>query len=82
MSPSNFSLNKIIEIAECHDIQFQLEVEDAGGSDGNSLQRSPYPWDWCFVGAAEDHVHSPNEKVHKKDINSMVDLYKVLMQKL
>ncbi|MDB4250873.1 hypothetical protein N9815_00935 [Flavobacteriales bacterium] len=64
------------------EINFQLEVEDAGGSDGNELQKSNYPWDWCFVGAPEDHVHSPNEKVHKADIQSMVDLYTVLLKEL
>ena len=53
-----------------------------GGSDGNALQKSDYPWDWCFVGAPEDNVHSPDEKVHKKDIQSMLDLYKKLMKKL
>ena len=41
-----------------------------------------YPWDWCFVGAAEQNVHTPNEKVHKKDITGMIDLYKVLMKEL
>ena len=48
-----------------------VEVENAGGSDGNGLQKSDYPWDWCFVGAPEDNAHSPDEKVHKKDIQSM-----------
>ena len=76
------SLNKILDIARKSEIPFQLEVEDAGGSDGNELQKSNYPWDWCFVGAPEDNVHSPNEKVHKKDISSMVNLYKQLLKKL
>ena len=80
--PRKSYINKIVEIAIQAKIPFQLEVEDAGGSDGNGLQKSDYPWDWCFVGAPEDHVHSPNEKVHKADINSMVELYKVLMEKL
>ena len=80
--PRKLFVNKIIDIANNSNIKYQLEVEDAGGSDGNELQKSNYPWDWCFVGAPENNVHSPNEKVHKKDINSMVDLYKVLMQKL
>ena len=80
--PRKSYINKIVEIAIQAKIPFQLEVEDAGGSDGNGLQKSDYPWDWCFVGAPEDHVHSPNEKVHKADIHSMVELYKVLMEKL
>ena len=80
--PRRSYVNKIFEIARKTNIPFQLEVEDAGGSDGNVLQKSDYPWDWCFVGAPEDNVHSPDEKVHKKDIQSMLDLYKELMKKL
>ena len=80
--PRKSYVNKIVQIATESNIPFQLEVEDAGGSDGNALQKSDYPWDWCFVGAPEDNVHSPDEKVHKKDIQSMLDLYKELMKKL
>ena len=80
--PRKSFINKVIAIAKKTDIKFQLEVEDSGGSDGNELQKSNYPWDWCFVGAPEDHVHSPNEKVHKADIQSMVDLYTVLLKEL
>ena len=74
--------NKIIDIATKSKIPFQLEVEDAGGSDGNNLQKSDYPWDWCFIGAPEDNVHSPNEKVNKKDIDSMINLYKKILEEI
>lgn len=80
--PRRSYVNKIIAIAKKNKLTHQLEVEASGGSDGNSIQRSPYPIDWCFVGAPEDHVHTPDEKVHKKDIESMVKLYKVLMEEL
>lgn len=80
--PRRSYVNKIIDIAKKNKLEFQLEVEGTGGSDGKELQMAEYPWDWCFVGAAEQFVHSPDEKVHKKDIQSMIDLYKVLMQKL
>lgn len=80
--PRRSYINKIIKLAKKSEVPFQLEVENAGGSDGNALQRSPYPIDWCFIGAPEDNVHSPNEKVHKKDITSMLDLYKYLMKSL
>ena len=80
--PRKSYVNRVIEIAHSSGIPFQLEVERAGGSDGNELQKSDYPWDWCFVGAPEDNVHSPDEKVHKKDIESMVSLYKELMKNL
>ena len=80
--PRKSYIKKVIAIAKKSDINFQLEVEDSGGSDGNELQKSNYPWDWCFVGAPEDNVHSQNEKVHKSDINSMVNLYKILLKEL
>jgi putative aminopeptidase FrvX len=80
--PRRSFVNKIIAIARESEIPFQLEVEDSGGSDGNELQKSTFPWDWCFVGAPEDYVHSPDEKVHKDDITSMVRLYKELIRKL
>ena len=80
--PRRSYVNKIIELAKESKIPYQLEVESSGGSDGNQLQKSPYPFDWCFIGAPEDNVHSPDEKVHKKDIQAMVDLYRYLMEHL
>jgi putative aminopeptidase FrvX len=80
--PRRSYLERIIAIAKKSKIPFQLEVEGAGGSDAKELQMSENPWDWCFVGAPEDHVHTPDEKVHKKDIQSMVDMYNVLMEEL
>lgn len=80
--PRRVYLNRIIDIAKKSNINYQLEVESAGGSDGNNLQMSDSPIDWCFVGAAEANVHSPDEKVHKSDIASMLTLYQVLMKKL
>ena len=80
--PRRSYVNEIISIAKNSDIPYQLEVESSGGSDGNEIQNSPYPIDWCFIGAAEQNVHSPDEKVHKKDIKAMVSLYKLLMERL
>lgn len=80
--PRRSYVNKIISLAKKCKIPYQLEVEGSGGSDGNVLQRSAYPIDWCFVGAAEDHVHTPNEKVHKADIKGMLDLYSYLMKNM
>ena len=77
--PRKSYVDKIIDLAKDSEVPYQLEVESSGGSDGNQLQKSPFPIDWCFIGAPEDHVHSPNEKVHKKDIQSMLDLYRYLM---
>uniref|UniRef100_UPI0040483662 M20/M25/M40 family metallo-hydrolase n=1 Tax=Roseivirga sp. TaxID=1964215 RepID=UPI0040483662 len=80
--PRRSYVEKIIEIADKSGIDYQIEVEGAGSSDGRELQLSPYPFDWCFVGAPEDHVHSPDEKVHKHDIVCMIALYQELMKTL
>jgi putative aminopeptidase FrvX len=77
--PRRSFLNRIIELAKESTIQYQLEVESAGGSDGSALQKSDLAFDWCFIGAAEDNVHSPDELVAKYDIMCMVELYKYLM---
>jgi putative aminopeptidase FrvX len=80
--PRQSYLRKIIGIAETNKIPFQLEVEDAGGSDGTVLQYSPGVWDWCFIGPPEINYHTPNEKVWKVDIDAMTNLYKILMKDL
>ncbi|MGK7392555.1 MAG: M20/M25/M40 family metallo-hydrolase [Candidatus Cyclobacteriaceae bacterium M2_1C_046] len=75
-------IDKIMRVAKQHQIDIQLEVESGGSSDGREVHQSPYPVDWCFIGAPEEHVHSPDEKVHKYDIECMIELYKVLMREL
>lgn len=80
--PRRQFVDRIINVARKSGIPFQLEVEASGGSDGAMIQRSSLPIDWCFIGAAEDNVHSPDETVHKDDIRSMIDLYKILMETL
>ena len=82
MIPRRSYVNKIIEIAINNKLSYQLEVEGSGGSDAKELQMAENVWDWCFVGAAEQFVHTPNEKVHKKDIEGMIHLYNALMKNL
>lgn len=78
--PRRSYLNQIIQLAKESGVQFQLEVESSGGSDGSMLQRSELMHDWCFIGAPELGAHSPHEVVAKKDITSMLDLYRYLMK--
>ena len=80
--PRRVFLDRIISLAKESNVKFQLEVESAGGSDGGVLQKSDLPIDWCFIGAPEDNVHSPDEKVYKSDIEAMVCLYQYLMKHL
>jgi putative aminopeptidase FrvX len=76
--PRRKFINQIIAFADASKIPYQLEVEGSGGSDGTELQKIPLPIDWCFIGAAETNVHTPREKVHKKDIEYMLEMYKYL----
>jgi putative aminopeptidase FrvX len=80
--PRKSFLNRIISLAEKSGIPFQLEIEGQGSSDGREIQFSPYAIDWCFIGAAEDNVHTPYEKVSLKDLESMVLMYKYLFSNL
>ena len=80
--PRRVFTDRICTLARESKVSFQLEVEHAGGSDGTAIQSSPYPIDWCFIGAPESHVHSPLEKVHKHDIDAMLELYQYLMDRL
>lgn len=80
--PRKIFLDKIIGLAERSGIPYQLEVEAVGGSDGREIQFSPYAIDWCFIGAPEDQVHSPNEKVALKDLEAMIEMYRFLLANL
>ena len=80
--PRRAYVDRIRAIAAQSGVPHQLEVEGSGGSDAKELQHAAAPWDWCFVGAPEDHVHTPNELVDKRDIASMLALYQVLMREL
>jgi putative aminopeptidase FrvX len=80
--PRQSYVRRIISIAEKHNIPHQLEVEKAGGSDGNALQDSSYAWDWGFIGPVEDNYHCPGEKVAKEDIEGTVKLYAALIEEL
>lgn len=82
MLPRKTFLDKIIKLAKKSGVEYQLEVESAGGSDGSSLQKSELLIDWCFIGAGEDNVHTCNEIVSKYDIICMVEMYRYLMKKL
>jgi putative aminopeptidase FrvX len=80
--PRKKFIDRIIQLVQQSGIPFQLEVEAYGGSDGREVQFSPYAIDWCFIGAAEDLVHSPDEKVSLRDLESMVQVYQYLLKAL
>lgn len=80
--PRQSFVREIAALAKKNGCAFQYEVEASGGSDAKELQMAAYPWDWSFIGTPIDHVHSPDEKAHKKDLEGMIALYRLLMKKL
>jgi putative aminopeptidase FrvX len=80
--PRKSFTDRLVALAAESKVPFQLEVEGSGGSDGTELQRSPWPFDWCFIGAPELNAHTPHEQVHKNDIDAMLRLYQWLMPRL
>lgn len=80
--PRKKFIDRVVHLAEKCGIPYQLEVEGIGASDGREVQFAPYAIDWCFVGAPEDNVHTPFEKVSLFDLGCMVELYKELMRHL
>jgi putative aminopeptidase FrvX len=80
--PRRSYINRIIEICQKNNVEYQLEVESTGGSDGSTIQKSHLPIDWCFIGAPEDHVHTNRETVYKSDIYSMIEIYSLLLNHL
>ena len=80
--PRKLFIDNINAIAALSQVPYQREVEAGGSSDGRELQTSPYPIDWCFVGAPIHGAHTPHEKVNKKDVKSMIELYKKLFEAL
>ena len=80
--PRKKFIDRIVTLAAESGIPCQLEVEGSGSSDGREIHHSPYPIDWCFIGAPESNVHSPNETVYLSDLYAMINMYQYLMKKL
>jgi putative aminopeptidase FrvX len=77
--PRKAYLNRILDLADKSGIPYQLEVEAHGSSDGREIQLSPYPMDWCFIGAPEENAHSYREKMAYFDLECMIKMYQYLM---
>lgn len=80
--PRQRFLSRVLALAETSGRRFQREIEDSGGSDGASLDRSGVPMDWVFVGAPEHDPHTARERVHVGDLQSMAGLLVHLVEGL
>lgn len=82
MAPRQAFLERVLELSEASGVSFQHELEDGGGSDGHSLERSGYPVDWVFIGAPEKASHTPKSEARVSDLRGMADLYAHLVEGL
>lgn len=80
--PRRSYTNRVLEIASETGIDYQIEIQSSGGSDGTYLQKSEMLIDWCFIGPAQENPHTAEETVSKHDIDCTVKLYEELMRKL
>ncbi len=79
--PTRKWLLEIKNFLETNSINYQLEIADFGSSDGGYIHTSPYPIQWCFLGIACQHYHSPNEIIQLSDVKLMKDAIKLLFNK-
>lgn len=80
--PRRSFVNFIQHEAQKSGVKWQVEVESSGSSDGREINSSPYPIDWCFIGAPQTAPHSSSEKLYIDDLESMINFYRHLFKAL
>lgn len=72
---ANHKLNRHLrEIAERHEIPYQLEVLPSGGQDGGAMQQARGGAYATAISVPTRYVHTPNEMAWKSDIEAAVTL--------
>ena len=61
-------------VAETRDIEHQLEVLPAGGTDTGSLQRAGGATPAGAISVPTRYLHTPTECVHEADLEAVIDL--------
>lgn len=65
---------RIREVAEGEDIDYQIEVLPAGGTDTGGLQRSSGATPVGAISTPTRYLHTPTESVHVADVEAVIDL--------
>ncbi|MFO7926636.1 MAG: M42 family metallopeptidase [Halobacteriota archaeon] len=65
---------RIREVAEDRDIEYQLEVLPAGGTDTGGLQRAGGARPAGAISVPTRYLHTPTESVHHGDVAATIDL--------
>ena len=80
--PNPQFLRNITDILTKNKLDVQAEIRKTGKSDFSRLLLTPYNFEMCYIGCPVSHKHSSNEKIYKKDIINMFEVYTKLMRSL
>lgn len=72
--PNRKLIAHLKEIAETHQIPFQLEILPRGGTDAGAFQRAAEGVVTCTISIPSRYVHTTNEMCSKSDIQACIDL--------
>jgi endoglucanase len=67
-------VEKLKQIAKKHNIPYQMEVLIYGGTDARGYQGTKSGIPSATVSIATRYIHTPNEMVHKNDVEATIQL--------
>jgi putative aminopeptidase FrvX len=71
----------MVETAKAEGIRYQMEVLEAGGTDGRAIQMTRAGVPAGCISIACRYIHSPSEMVDKRDVESAIKLLVALLSK-
>jgi endoglucanase len=74
-------VNWMVETAKKEGIPYQMEVLEAGGTDGRAIQMTRAGVPAGCISIACRYIHSPSEMVDKKDVEAAIKLLVALLSK-
>ncbi|ANQ53321.1 aminopeptidase [Thermosipho sp. 1063] len=67
-------VNVLRDLAEKYNIPYQMEVLIYGGTDARGYQNTKAGIPSATISIATRYIHTPNEMVHKKDVEATIEL--------
>jgi endoglucanase len=74
-------VNWMVETAKAEGIPYQMEVLEAGGTDGRAIQMTRAGVPAGCISIACRYIHSPSEMVDKHDLEAAIQLLVALLSK-
>ena len=69
-----YLVEEMIKCCEDHEIQYQRDVIDGGGTDAGAINRSNFGVRCAGISVATRYVHGPNAVVNMDDVKASIDL--------